>query len=417
MPADIEGGRRLLGGLRVLDFTHGGAGPLLTKTLADFGADVVKVESRDHLDFPRTLPPYADKIPGVNRSSYFTNRNSGKRSILLDLKHPQGKPIAWQLALKADVICNSFRGGVLEDLGLGYAAVSAENPGVIHLSMPMTPTSGPAASYRGVGRTITGYTGVHALTGYEDGEITGPGTHFPDHAANPGHGLVAILTALYSRRRTGRGACIELAQVHSTLQLLGPAILAAAATGRDPAPVGNQSPHSAYSGALQASDGFVVVTVPAPKDLERLAETLGLGSLVLEPARPGERAHLNAAGRGRLANWAKARSKSECLAAFRGLGLPCAPVEDARNVAEDYPELWSTGHLQRLPHPVMGDAVYNAPPIRKTDGAEPKLSRAPLLGEHTSAVLKDWIGLEDGEVDALHRSGAVEQPEPERAHA
>src|SRR4051794_12279894 len=99
---------RPLSGIKVLDFTHGGAGPLLTKTLGDFGADVAKVESRDHLDFPRTLPPYADKRPGVNRSAYFTNRNSSKRSILLDLKNKHGLSVAKALANTADVIVNSF---------------------------------------------------------------------------------------------------------------------------------------------------------------------------------------------------------------------------------------------------------------------------------------------------------------------
>lgn len=402
---------RPLAGLRILDFTHGGAGPLLTKTLGDFGADVVKVESRDHLDFPRTLPPYANKIPGVNRSAYFTNRNSSKRSILLDLKHGEGLPTAKALAISADVIVNSFRGGVLEGLGLGYSAISAENPRVIHVSMPMTPTSGPAASHRGVGRTITGYTGIHALTGYEDGEITGPGTHFPDHAANPGHGLVAILAALHARRRTGRGACIELAQVHSTLQLLGPTILATAATGRDPVPVGNQAPHAPYSGALKARDGWFAVTIADEDSLAEVAELVGTNrdEFNPRPARPGERGHLGQGARERLAEWAENRGRAECVAAFRKLGLPVTPIEDARGVSEDYPELWAVGHLVRIPHPEMGSAVYNAPPIRRRDGLEPSLACAPCIGEHTAEVLEEWLGMDPVEVRRLHEVGAVEQ--------
>lgn len=400
---------RPLSGIRVLDFTHGGAGPLLTKTLGDFGAEVVKVESRDHLDFPRTLPPYADKIPGVNRSSYFTNRNSSKRSILLDLKHKEGLSVAKALAIKADIIVNSFRGGVLEGLGLGYSAVAAENPGVIHLSMPMSPTSGPSASHRGVGRTITGMTGIHALTGYADGEVTGPGTHFPDHAANPGHGLVGILAALHARRKTGRGACIELAQVHSTLQLLGPAIIAAAETGRDPAPIGNQSPHAVFSGALNARDGWFAVSIPVAGDLARVADAIGIkGKFKLAAAKPGEVAHLSATGRYRLDDWASGRCRDECVAVLQALGLPAARIEDAKGVSEDYPELWSVGHLVRLPHPEMGDAVYNAPPIRRRDGMEPSLACAPLIGQHTTEILADWLGMPEEAVQKLQEIGAVE---------
>jgi benzylsuccinate CoA-transferase BbsF subunit len=401
---------RPLAGIRVLDFTHGGAGPLLTKTLGDFGADVVKVESRDHLDFPRTLPPYADKIPGVNRSSYFTNRNSSKKSIVLDLKHKEGFVTAKKLALQADVIVNSFRGGVLEGLGLGYAAIASENPGVIHVSMPMMPTSGPSASHRGVGRTITGMTGIHALTGYADGEITGPGTHFPDHAANPGHGLVAILSALYDRRRTGKGACIELAQVHSTLQLLGPYVMAAAETGENPQPVGNQTLHDVYSSALLASDGWYVVTVHTVEELRRVEDALSNSGaktrLNLDEGRQPV-AQLDGRGREELQAWSKMRTRAECVDTFRSLGLACAPVEDAKGIAEGYPDLWEVGHLVRLPHPEMGDAVYNAP-LRRRDGLEPKLERAPVLGEHAGSVLGSWLGYDEGAVERLRSLGAIE---------
>lgn len=111
--------RLTLGGTRVLDFSWGGAGPLLTRTLGDFGADVVKVESDILHDFPRTLPPFAGGVPGVNRSEYFTNRNSSKRSIVVDLRHNDGQQTAYRLALVADVVVNNFRGGVLDALGLG----------------------------------------------------------------------------------------------------------------------------------------------------------------------------------------------------------------------------------------------------------------------------------------------------------
>ena len=178
--------------------------------------------------------------------------------------------------------------------------------------------------------------------------------------------------------------------------------MAAAASGRDPIPVGNQAPHTAYSGALMASDCWFVLTIAEACDLNAVAAAIGVATIRLDAALPGEKPHVDAEGRRDLAAWAGARCRADCLAALAALGLPCAPVEDARGVVEDYPELWTVGHLVRLPHPEMGDAVYNAPPIRLRDAREPSLRRAPLIGEHTAEALAEWIGIGDEELRRLH---------------
>lgn len=405
---------RPLAGVRVLDFTLGGAGPLLTKILGDFGADVAKVESRQHPDFPRTLPPYAAKTAGINRSAYFTNRNSSKRSILLDLRNEAGLKTARALAAQADIIANNFRGGVLERLGLGYTVIAAENPRVIYLSMPMTPTSGPAASYGGVGRTISAMTGIYGLTGYADGEITGPGTHFPDHAVNPGHGLVSVLSALYARRKSGRGACIEMAQIHSTLQILGPALMAAANTGKDPLPVGNQTPEAIYAGALLGSDDWFVLTIASERELERVANLFResgdscWSNFTWERSANGRVVNLSDQSRGYIVSWCEKRSRMECVKQFQKIGVSAAPVEDAKGVCDDFPELWQVGHLVQIPHPEMGGVVYNAPPMRRKDGEEPSLRSAPLLGQHTDEILRDWLGLNADQINGLRTDKAIE---------
>jgi benzylsuccinate CoA-transferase BbsF subunit len=236
-------------------------------------------------------------------------------------------------------------------------------------------------------------TGIHALTGYEDGTVVGPGTHFPDHAANPGHGLVAVLSALHARHVTGRGTCIELAQVNSTLQLLGPWLLATAVTGQNPVPTGNKVLGALLSGALAAADRYFVLTIMNAGQLQRLSEQLGAGPDLFElSGGPADGGPTNEAGWKLLAEWAGERTAADCVRALQELGIAAAPVEDAETISTRYPELWERGHLVRLPHPEMGDAVYNAPPIRRTDGQEPSLRRAPLLGEHTHEVLKEWLG-------------------------
>ena len=202
-----------LAGIRVLDFTWGGAGPFATKAMADFGAEVVKIETNTHYDFPRTMGPYAGGIKGVNRSGYFTNRNSSKNSVTLNLKKKEALAVARKLAATCDIAINNFRAGVLEKLGLGYQELAALRPDIIYVSMPLQGSSGPQANFSGVGHTLNVLAGIYGLTGYDDGTLVGPGTNYPDHSVNPGHALVAIMCALIHRKRTGQGQYIEVSQL------------------------------------------------------------------------------------------------------------------------------------------------------------------------------------------------------------
>ena len=215
-------------GIRVADFSWVGAGPFLTKPLADHGADVVKVESRTRVDPIRSMAPFRDGVKGADRSGYFANRNSSKRSICLDLKHPRGRELALRLIEVSDVVVNNFSPGTMDRLGLGYDASRAVRPDVIYLEMPMLGTEGPHRDCRGYGLTIAAAGGLLGLTGYEDAPPVGTGTNYPDHVPNPLHGAIAVLAALRKRRMTGQGEYIELAQLESTINAIGPAIVAAA---------------------------------------------------------------------------------------------------------------------------------------------------------------------------------------------
>ena len=128
----------------------------------------------------------------------------------------------------------------------------------------------------------------------------------------------------------------------------------------------------------------------------------------LEQSRPGERTHLDTASQNHLVEWSSSRCRGDCVSSLQRIGVPCAPVEDAKGVSESYPELWAVGHLVSLRHPEMGQAVYNAPPIRRRDGVEPSLSRAPLIGEHANEILNDWLGMDTAEIDRLRNVGAIE---------
>ena len=196
---------QFLKGIRFTDLTWAGAGPFCTKIFSDFGADVIKIESTTRLDSVRTGGPFKDRKFGLNRSGYFASRNSGKKSVVLDVKSPMGREQVHDLIRNSDVVSNNFGPGAMDRMGLSYEDVRAIKPDIVYLSMPMYGESGPRAELLGVGMTISAVTGLMWSTGYCPGDPVGPGTHYPDHAANPYHAAFAVLAALRRRRLTGLG--------------------------------------------------------------------------------------------------------------------------------------------------------------------------------------------------------------------
>ncbi|HEY2887231.1 MAG TPA: CoA transferase, partial [Candidatus Limnocylindrales bacterium] len=252
-----------LAGIRVLDFTWVGAGALATKLLADLGADVIKIESRARPDNLRLAPPYRDGRDGLDGSGYFATRNSSKRSLALDMRLDQARALALRLASAADIVASNFRPGVIDRWGLGYDAVRAVNPSVIYLTMPMQGADGPHASFTGFGSTIAALSGLVSLSGLPDRPPVGTGTHFPDHVPNPGHALVAVLAALLYRARTGAGQAVELSQLESTINIIGPAIVEASlAHGSLQPRAGNRAAGASPRGVFPCAgtDSWVAIT-------------------------------------------------------------------------------------------------------------------------------------------------------------
>ncbi|MBI2318516.1 MAG: CoA transferase, partial [Betaproteobacteria bacterium] len=239
-----------LKGVRVADFTWQGAGPFTTKHLADHGADVIRIESSRRLDGLRSGRPFRDGIPGVNRSGYFANRNSNKRTILLDLKHPKGHEIALRLIAQSDVVANNFGRGTMEKLGLGYEDCRRVKPDIIYLVSTVNGSEGPDADEIGSGVTVVAMAGLTHLGGRPDMKPVGTGTSYSDHVTVPSHSAFAVLAALRHRRRTGRGQLIDVAQVETTTVLLGPIVMDYTVNGnvqtRNANRVSYAAPHGVY---------------------------------------------------------------------------------------------------------------------------------------------------------------------------
>lgn len=395
---------RAMAGIRILDFTWGGAGPFATKALADHGAEVIKVETSTHLDFPRQIQPFDKKQRGINRSAYFSNRNSSKLGVTLNIKNKEAVALAKQLAASADIVINNYRAGVLEKVGLGYQDIAEVRPDIIYVSMPLQGSGGPQAGYSGVGHTLNVLGAIYSLTAYEDGTVVGPGTNFPDHSVNPGHALVALLAALVHRKRTGRGQYIEVSQLESTINLLGPHILAYSLNRTSPAPEGNTSPRFAPYGVFPcADDEWIAISVRDD------AQWRGFQAAVDAPWTAEVRFDTAA---GRLAakaelarltgEWTAPRDAHALMEALQAKGVTAGVVQNSRDLVERDPQLAHRGHLVTLDgHPEMGPTVYNAPPYRLSKTPYRFQRPAPTLGQHNKDVFQGMLGLSDAEMERM----------------
>lgn len=382
---------RPLRGIRVIDFSWVGAGSYATKILADLGADVIKIESTKKVDGIRLSPPFAGGESGVNRSGYFADRNTSKRSMLLNLKHAEAVQIALRLIADADIVCNNFSPGVMDRLGLGYDAVSEVNPRIVYLSMSMNGASGPERNARGYGAMMSAITGFHHLSGIPGRIPAGTGTNYPDHIPNPTHAAFALLAALRHSRRTGRGQQIDMAQTEAMLVTLGPEMLAWTVNGDDPAPVGNSADGWVWQDVLpgRADDSWIAVSARTVDEWRALLGALDLPG-TLDPQR--DRSAIATA----VARW----DNHELAHELQRVGVPAAPVLSPPEVVDD-PQLTHREHWQMLEHPEMGRTLYNGQPFRFARARVQPTSSAPLLGEHTAEICEELLGLEPAEIERL----------------
>ena len=390
-----------LAGIRIADFTWIGAGSYTTKLLADFGADVIKVESSTHMDTLRSTPPFKDGIKGIERSGYFADRNTSKRCMRLNLKHPQGLALAKRLIACSDVVANNFRPGVMDRLGLGYAAAQALRPDIVYLSMSMQGGTGPHTKYVGFGLTIGALAGIHYSSGPPDRPPAGTSTNYPDHVPNPAHAAFAVLAALNYRRRTGCGQYIDLAQTEPTVALQGTAIVDYAVNGRIAERQGNSHPAWAPHGVYPClgDDRWIAVAVQDDAQWGRLAE-----ALALEPARRAAWAHSDARQTQRLTvdEWltseTKLREPFDLMRQLQEAGVPAGVVQNASDLIERDPQLAHRQHWQYLDHPEMGRSIYNNVPIRLSRTPGQLSQPAPMLGQHTEEICTSLLGLTTEEV-------------------
>ncbi|MFN0093564.1 MAG: CaiB/BaiF CoA transferase family protein [Dehalococcoidia bacterium] len=398
--------RGLLAGVRVLDFTAYWAGPYATKWLADFGADVIKVESPALYDFIRSTANDFARPRVYDYSAYFNNYNRGKRSLSVDPAHPDGKAMLMELVRGCDVVVENFKARRMDNLGFTYDALRAVRPDIIVASISGYGQDGPDHSLAGVGTNMEQLSGIASLNAYEDApQPYNTGIAYGDPTSGT-TGAAAIAMALLHRDRTGEGQYIEITGQETLVSLIGEQF-AALSLGLEPAAKGNRHPDMAPHGCYPCAgdDRWVTIAVRAEADWRGLCDLIGapgLAELDSLEARQASALEVDAA----IMGWTLGRSDYEAALALQAAGVAAAPVLHALDLVED-PHYRVRGYFQMVTHPDMGAYPH--------DGVAWRLSRtpggiaapAPLFGEHTRQVLSETFGVAAERIDALYASGAA----------
>ena len=380
-----------LAGLKVLEFAQMAAGPFAGSLLADLGADVVKVEKPSGDDM-RHWPPISHGDKGNGYSEGFASVNRNKRSVAVDLKDPGQVKRLRELCGRADAVVENFRPGVLDRLGLGYAALSADSPQLVYCSINGYGHDGPYAAKGAFDATVQGMSGLMSVTGETDGQPAKCGVPVGDFGAGL-YGAFCITAALLQARATGRGAFIDCSMLGG---LLGMAALQTSeyfGTGLAPQRLGSAHPRSSPYQGYQASDAPFMIAAGNDKLWHGVCDAIGMAELKTDArfATNALRAQNQKTLEAILQPMFARRSKAEWLAELDNRGVPCAPINT-------YPEILADPHVQfnrwvhdmTLPNGKQTRTV--AFPMKISDFEFSVYRNPPALGEHNDEVFAEWLG-------------------------
>ncbi len=389
----------MLDGLRVLDLSRVIAGPYCATFMADLGADVVKVERPGRGDDLRAWR-------GDGMSAVYAAINRNKRCVAVDLQHPEGARLVFELARRADVVVENFLPGVADRLGLGYRAVSAANPRVVYASVTGFGQTGPHARRAGYNTIAQGMSGLMALTGQPGDPPTKVGGSVADLAA-AFLAFGAVNAALIHRFRTGKGQHLDVSLLASTLALLPDPAAHYFDSGKRPIRMGNRNPNLTPAEAFRTKDGWVQVVIMNPDQYGRFWGVLGDEPLATDPkfATNDSRLAHHDEFKARVEEALAAATAAEWVTRFEAAQVAAGPIYEFDEVFED-PQVKHLGLVAEVDQPGYGKAKMLAFPVAAS--ATPARIRrpAPLLGEHTAEVLGE-LGLPKAEIERLAAAGVI----------
>ena len=416
-----EGRRRPLAGIRVIDFGWVAVGPVLSSLLAEFGAEVIKVESSKRLDYCRLIPtPLREgenvsealgaRAAEVDRVPLFHQYNRGKLGVTVDLRHPGAAALLKRLVAEADVVVENFSPSVLRSAGLDYPALSAGHPGLVMISCSAVGSGGPWEDVRTFAPSLTSLSGLERLIGYSGERTLGALTLGYGDPSNAHHGFFAVLAALAHRARTGEGQWIDMSQLEATAGLVGEALMDLEMNGRiwdtEGSRHASMAPHGIYPSL--GEDRWVAIACAGDDEWRGLASAMdgpawaGAARFASHSRRQAGAGELD----GAIGRWTRGLTAEEAAARCQAHGVAAAPVMGLE-AHQDHPHFRARGTVRAVRHPAVGDfAVYTSP--IKLSATPGKIERAaPCLGEHNAEVFRGLLKLNTEEYEGLVQDGVI----------
>jgi len=391
-----------LGDITVVDLSHALAGPFATTMLADYGATVIKIEPPEGEMSRAWGPPFYGR-----ETAYFVNLNRNKKSVTIDLKHPDGRALFFRLVDTADVVVENLRVGTVAKLGIDYEHVRARQPRAVYCSISGFGQNGPYRDRAALDLVVQAESGMMSITGEAGGRGVRCGVSIADITAGM-YAAFGILAALHARETTGRGQFLDVSMLDAQLGILSGMVGAYLADHKVPGPLGTAYGFLLPYQTFRTRSRDIAIGVGNDRLWRTFCPLIGLPQLV-DDARYATNAARNANRPALIAllqDTFLTKTYEEWEAILVPAGIPMGAINTIDRVVE-HPQVAARGALVECTHPVAGTIQTVAPPVRMSATPGSVRMPAPLLGEHTDDVLRERLGMSDAEITALRRSGAI----------
>jgi len=394
---------RPLAGVKVLDFFWVAIGPMTTSYLAEYGATVVRIESKGRPEVLRNAPPFGRGQRGPNGSAYYANYNANKYGFGLNMSHPKALEVIKRFIPWADVVTENFTPGTMEKWGLGYENLRQLKPDIIMLSASMLGRGGPYSRQPGFGPVLSSLSGMTGVTGWPDRAPTNPYGAYTDFVV-PRFATPALLAALDYRRRTGRGQYLDISQLEAALHFMAPLLLDCANNGHEPHRMGNRhaavAPHGAYP--CQGEDRWCTIACMTEAAWQALCRVMGHPAWAQEErfaTMSRRKAHEDELDQ-HISAWTQNWYAYTLMHTLQQAGVPAGVVQTNQDLLAD-PQLQHRGHFVYMDHSAVGRHPVQRSEFRLSKVAAEHRWSAPRIGQHTVQVCKNILGMSADEIDAL----------------
>ena len=398
-----------LQGLRVLDLTRVLAGPFATQMLADLGAEVIKIEKPNEGDETRGWgPPFAKNGEGSEGdAAYFHAANRGKKSVCIDISTKKGANLIKALALKSDILVENYKVGGLAKYGLDFASLQKLNPRLIYCSVTGFGQTGPYRNRAGYDFMIQGMAGVMSITGEPDGRPVKMGVAFADVFAGL-HAVIGIQAALIARAKSGQGQHIDISLLDSQVSVLANQAMNYLIGGKVPKRMGNEHPNIVPYQTFETSDGHIIIAAGNDRQFAALCKVIGAEMIVLDKRFATNRGRVELRGEliPELAPFFKSRTTAEWTDALEADAVPCGPINSLDQVFA-HEQVLARGLVRELQTADGGVVKTVSNPIRFSTSENGATTASPKLGAETQQVLRDVLGLDETERQALRDKGII----------